>query len=96
MLRLPGGGERWPLLSSDDIGRLLAVAPIRHYQFAQTHLDRLEVRLQTTRPLDDGEARRVVEWAHAKFGSGFRIELTYPTTLALSAAGKFEDFVCLI
>ncbi len=35
-------------------------------------------------------------WAHAKFGSGFRIELTYPTTLALSAAGKFEDFVCLI
>lgn len=96
MLRLADGGERWPLLSSDDIGRLLAVAPIRHYQFAQTHLDRLEVRLQTTRPLDDGETRRVVAWAHAKFGAALRIELAYPATLERSAAGKFEDFICLL
>ncbi len=101
MLRLPDGGERWPLLSSSDIGKLLALAPIRHYQFVQTHLDRLEVRLETARPLDDGEARQVIEWARAKFdggklGIGLRIELTFPGTLARTAAGKFEDFVCLV
>lgn len=96
MLRLPGGGERWPLLGSDDIGKLLAAAPIRHYQFAQTGLDRIELRLQTARPLDDGERSGVIAWAHAKFGSAFRIDLAYPSALPRSAAGKFEDFVCLI
>jgi phenylacetate-coenzyme A ligase PaaK-like adenylate-forming protein len=72
------------------------VAPIRHYQFVQTHLDRLEVRLESARPLHDQEARRVIEWAHAKFGNALRIELVYPATLPRSAAGKFEDFVCLL
>ncbi|MGD9881178.1 MAG: phenylacetate--CoA ligase family protein [Reyranella sp.] len=96
MLRLPDGGERWPLLSSSDIGRLLALTPIRRYQFVQTHLDRLEVRLETARQLDDDEARQVIEWTRAKFGAGLRIELTFPDVLAPTAAGKFEDFICLL
>jgi phenylacetate-CoA ligase len=95
MLRLPDGGERWPLLSSDDIGKLLALAPIRHYQFAQTARDRIEVRLQTVRPLADEEALRVTAWARAKFGGTFQIDLSYPVELARTAAGKFEDFISL-
>ncbi len=89
-------GERWPLLSSDDIGRLLAVAPIRQYQFVQTRLDRLEVRLQTARPLTDEEGRGVVAWAQTKFGGEFRIDLAFPAELSRTASGKFEDFVCLL
>jgi phenylacetate-CoA ligase len=96
MLRLPGGGERWPLLSSGDIGKLLALGPIRQYQFAQTHNDCIEVRLQTARPLTEDEARVVVDWAHAKFGDPFRIELAFPAELARTASGKFEDFVSLV
>jgi phenylacetate-CoA ligase len=89
-------GERWPLLSSDDIGKLLALAPIRQYQFAQTHPDRVEVRLQATRALTDEEALGVADWARAKFGQGFRIDLAFPTELSRTTSGKFEDFVCLL
>jgi phenylacetate-CoA ligase len=89
-------GERWPLLSSDDIGRLLALAPIRQYQFAQTHRDRIEVRLQAARTLTDEEAQGVVAWARAKFGQEFRIDLAFPAELSRSASGKFEDFICLL
>lgn len=89
-------GERWPLLSSDDIGRLLALAPIRQYQFAQTHADRIEVRLQAARALTEGEKRGVVDWARAKFGEGFRIDLAFPAELLRTTSGKFEDFVCLL
>jgi phenylacetate-CoA ligase len=96
MLRAADGGERWPLLSSGDIGKLLALAPIRQYQFAQTHRDRIEVRLQTARPLTDDEARGVVDWAQAKFGDAFRIELAFPAELARTASGKFEDFISLL
>jgi phenylacetate-CoA ligase len=96
MLRAADGGERWPLLSSGDIGKLLALAPIRQYQFAQTHRDRIEVRLQTARPLSDDEARGVVDWAQAKFGNAFRIELAFPAELPRTASGKFEDFISLL
>ena len=89
-------GERWPLLSSDDIGKLLALAPIRQYQFAQTHLDRIEVRLQAMRTLTDEEALGVVDWGRAKFGRGFRIDLAFTSELSRATSGKFEDFVCLL
>jgi phenylacetate-CoA ligase len=88
--------ERWPLLSSDDIGKLLALAPIRQYQFAQTHPDRIEVRLQAARTLTDEEAQGVVAWARARFGQEFRIDLAFPPELSRWASGKFEDFVCLL
>lgn len=96
LLRLPDGGERWPLLSSGDIGALLALAPIRHYQVAQTALERIELRLQTARPLTEAEINQVLDWARAKFGPGFHFDLAFPAELGRSAAGKFEDFVSLL
>lgn len=96
LLRLPDGAERWPLLSSGDIGALLAVAPIRHYQFAQTAPDRLELRLVTTRPLAEVEIAHVLDWARRKFGDGFHFNLAFPAELGRSQAGKFEDFVSLL
>jgi len=65
--------------------------PIRQYQFAQTHRDRIEVRLQTARPLSDDEARGVVDWAQAKFGNAFRIELGLSSGAVAYGVGKFED-----
>jgi phenylacetate-CoA ligase len=96
MLRLPDGSERWPLLSSGDIGALLSLAPIRHYQFAQTAPDRIELRLLSARPFAEIEVARVLDWARSKFGDGFRFDLVFPTELARSAAGKFDDFVSLL
>ncbi len=96
LLRLPDGAERWPLLSSGDIGALLALAPIRHYQFAQTAPDRIELRLVADRPLAEVEIAHVLDWARAKFGAGFHFDLAFPPELGRSAAGKFEDFVSLL
>ena len=96
MLRLPDGSERWPLLSSGDIGTLLALAPIRHYQVAQVAPDRIELRLQTARALVEVEVAHVLDWARRKFGAAFHIDLAFPPELERSAAGKFEDFVSLL
>ncbi|MBV9836435.1 MAG: phenylacetate--CoA ligase family protein [Alphaproteobacteria bacterium] len=96
LLRLPDGSERWPLLSSGDIGGLLALAPIRHYQVAQVATDRIELRLQTARALADIEVTQVLGWARKKFGAEFHIDLAFPPKLERSAAGKFEDFVSLL
>jgi phenylacetate-CoA ligase len=95
MLRT-AAGERWPLLSSEDIGKLLALAPIRQYQFAQTQLDRIEVRLKAWRPLTDQEKHGVAAWARAKFGQEFRIDFAFPAELSRTTSGKFEDFICLL
>jgi phenylacetate-CoA ligase len=72
------------------------VAPIRHYQFAQTAPDRLELRLVTTRPLAEVEIAHVLDWARRKFGDGFHFNLAFPAELGRSQAGKFEDFVSLL
>jgi phenylacetate-CoA ligase len=96
LLRLPDGSERWPLLSSGDIGALLALAPIHHYQFAQIAPDRIELRLQTARPLAEIEIAHVLDWARRKFGEGFRFDLAFPPEIGRGAAGKFEDFISLL
>jgi phenylacetate-CoA ligase len=96
MLRLPTGEERWPLLSSSDIGSLLAFAPIEQYQFVQTRLDHLEIRLQAPRPLTESEERQVVDWVVAKFGREFTVTPICLPELPRSSAGKFEDFISLL
>ncbi|MBR0671364.1 phenylacetate--CoA ligase family protein [Neoroseomonas soli] len=95
MLRLPGGERRWPLLSSNDIGALLAAAPpVRQHQVIQAALDRLVVRLAVARPLTAEEQVAVAAWARAKFGAGFAVTVETMPELPRTAAGKFEDFVC--
>lgn len=95
MLRLPGGGRRWPLLSSGDIAGLVAAAPaLRQYRIVQKGLDHLHVMLALARPATAAEEAAVGAWARAKFGAGFRVTVEGLDELPLSAAGKSEDFVC--
>lgn len=97
MLRLPGGGRRWTLLSSGDIAALLAAAPpLRQHQVIQRAPDRLEVTLAVARPLTAEEEAAVVAWTRAKFGTEFQITIAALPELPRSATGKFEDFVCEI
>jgi phenylacetate-CoA ligase len=97
MLRLPGGERRWPLLSSGDIGALLAAAPpVRQHQLVQTALDALTLRLAVARPLTAAEEEAAAAWARAKFGAGFAVQVEAMAELPRSPAGKFEDFVCLV
>lgn len=95
MLRLAGGGRRWPLLSSGDIERLVQAAPaLRQYRIVQTGFEALTVLLAVARPLTDTERDGVVAWAQAKFGEGFAVTVETMEELPKSAAGKVEDFVC--
>lgn len=94
MLVLPSGEERWPLLSSSDIDALLARAPVRRYQFAQKSLEDIELRLVVARPLDAEEEDALRGWVRDKFGHPFGVRLVYFDEIPLTAAGKFEDFLC--
>ncbi|MBR0681892.1 phenylacetate--CoA ligase family protein [Roseomonas eburnea] len=97
MLRLPNGERRWPLLSSSDIGALLAAAPpVLQHQVIQTAADRLHVRLAVARPLGPAEEEAVAAWARAKFGEAFAVAVQAMPELPRTAAGKFEDFVCQV
>lgn len=97
MLRLPDGERRWPLLSSSDIGALLAAAPpVRQHQVVQAATDLLRVRLAVSRPLTPAEEGAVTAWARAKFGAGFAVTVEAMPELPRTPAGKFEDFVCLV
>lgn len=94
MLVMPSGEERWPLLSSSDIAGLMARAPVRQYQFVQKSLAEIELRLVVARPLDAGEEEALRDWVREKFGHPFAVHLVYSDEFPLTAAGKFEDFVC--
>ncbi len=93
MLVLPSGEERWPLLSSEDIGSLLAIAPIRQYQFILKSVELIELRLAVERQLTPGEEDGLRRWVCDKFGHPFEVAITYHEEIPGTAAGKFEDFI---
>ena len=90
MMRLPGGGQRWPRLP----GRLWQPREaVRRLQVAQIALDRLEVRLVSSRRLSPAEGdallaglRDTLNWEH-------RLQIVYRDDLAVGTDLKFEDFV---
>jgi phenylacetate-CoA ligase len=95
MLRLPGGGRRWPLLSSGDLGALVAAVPgLRQYRIVQTGLAALRVEIAVARALSEAESVAAADWARSKFGAGFAVTVQGLPELSRSAAGKSEDFVC--
>ncbi len=77
MLVLPSGEERWPLLSSGNIRSLLAIAPIRQYQFIQKSVELIELRLAVERELTPGEEDGLRRWVCDKFGHPFEVAITY-------------------
>ena len=64
MLVLPSGEERWPLLSSGNISDLLAIAPIKQFQFVQKSIDTIELRLSTKREVVAHEEDALRRWVH--------------------------------
>jgi phenylacetate-CoA ligase len=96
MLTMPNGEERWPLLSSSNIGALLALAPIRQYQFVQHAAGAIELRLAVAQALTPHQEAAVRNWVAEKFGYPFEVTLSYRAEISPAPSGKFEDFVSLI
>jgi len=93
MVVLPSGERRWTLLSSGDIGELLALAPIRRYQFAQVSPARIEARLAVARPLSAPEEDAIRAWLVAILDHPFTVTIRQLDDLPQSPSGKFMDFV---
>ena len=92
LLRLPGGGLRWP-----TIGLLpyREVAPVRRFQMIQHSLEDLEVRLVTDRRLNAAEEAALAQMITEALGHPFRIRFSrFEQDLPRPAGGKFEEFVC--
>ena len=94
MFVLPSGERLWPMLSSDNVGTLLAIAPIRQYQFVQKSPELIVLRLAVARDLSPLEEDALRRWVREKFGHPFRVAFEYHAEIPLTAAGKFQDFVC--
>jgi phenylacetate-CoA ligase len=91
MLRLPGGGERWPLVGFD---RYREIAPIRQYQLVQRTLEEIEARFVTDRPLTREEEERLASVIQSSLGHAFRVSFTYlEGGIPRGPGGKFEEFV---
>ncbi|MFQ5960849.1 MAG: phenylacetate--CoA ligase family protein [Candidatus Methylomirabilales bacterium] len=93
MLVLPSGEERWPLLSSENIRALLAIAPIRQYQLVQKSVETIELRLATARPVNADEESTLRQWVRDKFGHPFHVPITYHDEIPRGPAGKYDDFI---
>lgn len=93
MLRLPDGGQRWPLC---DLIHQPDVPGILQYQYVQKTLQDIEVRLVVA----DGWSRelepRLVQIIQRRLGHPFSLSFAYLPEIPRSAAGKFEDFLCLL
>ena len=89
MLRLPGGGQVWPLIGEPSY---IQIPAIRQYQIVQTSLERLEVKLVTAEPLTGEDEAKLREIILTRLGHPFDIVLTYHDDIPRGAGGKFEDF----
>lgn len=94
-LRLPGGHSRFAFLGEHGQIQAACGAKPREFQFIQTALDELEVRLVID-PLDTAQEAAVARVVRSNLGDYFKVRFTYHEQLERSPTGKFEEFVSLV
>lgn len=89
MLRLPGGGMRYPRFGEAQFGK---VAPVRQFQVLQRTLQDIEVALVVARPLTVDEETALRELVLNNLGHRFAVTFSYHDDIPRAASGKYEDF----
>jgi hypothetical protein len=89
MLRLPGGGARYPRFGEAQFG---GIAPVRQFQVIQRSLHGIEVALVVERPLSAAEEDALRALVAKNLGGGFDIGFSYHEEIPRLASGKYEDF----
>ena len=92
MLRLPDGGRRWTLLGAGELGELHKLG-VEQYQFIQTAVESLEVRLVLPEALRARAEPGVRAWVAEQFGDHLDVELVYFDEIPRTKEGKFFDFM---
>jgi phenylacetate-CoA ligase len=93
MLSTPDGNQIWPsfILRAWTHG-----LPISQFQFVQTHLDRIEVRLVVSRQPSAEEEQRITRSLQDLFGWPFTISFNYMDSIPRSQGGKYEEFMSMV
>jgi phenylacetate-CoA ligase len=92
MARTPDGRRFWPT----SLVGIRGVQPIRQFQYVQTALDTIELRLVLDRPLTADEEREVAAQAQRVLAFPYRIVVTPVATIPRGPGGKFEEFLCAL
>ena len=84
------GRRYWPKFG---MRALIAMTPIRRYQFVQKSFDLMQARLVVDTPLTGQQHEQVRQHIQGNLPDGVRTSITYCDRLERSVSGKFEDFV---
>ena len=93
MLRLPGGGTRFPRFGE---ARFPAIAPVRQFQVVQKSLEAIEVHLVVARALTVQEEEQLRAHVRENLQHPFAIAFVYAEAIPRATSGKYEDFRCEI
>jgi phenylacetate-CoA ligase len=87
---LPSGLKRPAVINHTKLSEFTA---IREFQIVQRAVDLIEARFVVSRPLTDAEKLELIAVLQAEFHEGFRVELSFPDSIARTAAGKMRPFI---
>jgi len=91
MLVTADGGRYWPVFG---MRQAQSFVQIRQHQFVQKRLDLVEARLVVEAPLSAEQEERLRTHMEKGLPPGVRVQIVYCDSLARSAGGKFQDFIC--
>ena len=91
LVRTPDGRRYWPVL-----GKFRSIDAVRQFQFVQSALDRIEIRLVLERPLTGEEQTRIVELVRNALNFPFRVEIRPVQNIERGPTGKYEEFLSLL
>ena len=92
LAQTPDGRRYWPVA----LGKFMAMPSVRQFQYVQTALDTIQLRLVLNQTLTEEENSQAVELARAALGYPFRVEIVPVSEIARGPNGKFEEFLSLI
>ncbi|EAR60249.1 phenylacetate--CoA ligase family protein [Neptuniibacter caesariensis] len=89
MLKTPEGKVFWPSFPVKKWSH----EKVKQFQFAQTSLEEIEIRLVVGSGLTPDEEASMSQRLNSLFGYPFRLNFIYMDSIPRSKSGKFEDFV---
>ena len=93
VLVYPDGRKAWAQLGATQYTKIPA---LRQYQVVQHAVDDLELKIVSDRALTTEEEAKLRGWMQERCGHAFPIRITYHDEIPRNAAGKYQDFRCLI
>ena len=92
LIRTPDGRRFWPL----GLGTIRVLDAIMQAQYVQTHIDAIELRVVTLRPLTGEERDTAIELVRGSLGYPFAVKVIPVAAIERGPTGKFEEFLSLL